>query len=231
MLDLTLSWGTLVRESAEPGNLSRLGAITPEQARQLAEIATGDPAVNWRVVVTGPDHRALAVGRVPRKPPARSGPAGLVKRVTVSITQDQLAQPPADLPPAFTRVLSAAERAVRQVDGRTPAGTETGDDCAHIGATDSYRPSPRLREYVAARDQTCRFRTCRQPVWRCDLDHTKPYQKGGRTCDCNLGCLCRFHHQLKQHRYWQLVQPVPGTFEWTTPMGRTYATLPDSYPA
>jgi len=42
--------------------------------------------------------------------------------------------------------------------------------------------------------------------------------------------LCRFHHQLKQHRRWQLVQAVPGTFTWTTPAGRTYVTEPDLHP-
>lgn len=241
MLDLALSWGTLIGESAEPGNLGQLGAITPTQARQLAEIATGDPAVSWRVIVVGPDSQALSVGRV-RREPTRAGPAGLVRQITVSITRDQiardqLAQPPAGLPQAFTRVLSAAERAVRRIDGRAPAssqtsaGPQTEDGCAHVEATAAYRPSPWLREYVAARDQTCRFPTCRQPAWRCDLDHTKPYEQGGRTCDCNLGCLCRFHHQLKQHRYWQLVQPTPGTFTWTTPTGRSYPAGPGSYPA
>jgi hypothetical protein len=212
MLDLSLSWGTLVGRSAEPGYLGQLGPITPSQARQLAEIATGDPAADWRVVVTS-DDRALSVGRVPRKL-ARAGPAGLVRRITVSITQDQLAQPAADLPPALARVLSAAERAVGRV--------ATAD--AHAEETSAYRPTPWLREFVIARDQTCRFLTCRQPAWRCDLDHTEPYDQGGRTCDCNLGCLCRFHHQLKQHRLWQLVQPTPGTFAWITPTGRTYAT-------
>ncbi len=229
MLDLRLSWGTLVGESAEPGYLGRLGAITPTQARQLAEIATGDPAVNWRVIVTGSDNQALSVGRVRRRS-ARSGPAGLVKRVTVSITRDQLAQSTADLPQALTRVLSAAERAIGRIDERALPDAETEGGCAHAEATSAYRPSPWLREYIAARDQTCRFFTCRQPAWRCDLDHTKPYDQGGRTCSCNLGCLCRFHHQLKQHCRWQLVQSAPGTFTWTTPMGRTYSTRPDSYP-
>ncbi|HET7015158.1 MAG TPA: DUF222 domain-containing protein, partial [Streptosporangiaceae bacterium] len=185
-LDLRLSWGTLVGESAEPGYLGRLGAITPTQARQLAEIAASDPAVDWRVVVTGSDGRALSVGRVPRKS-ARSGPAGLVKRVTVSIARDQLAQPTADLPQAFIRVLSAAERAISRVGERALSEVETEAGCAHVESTPAYRPSPWLRDYVTARDQTCRFLTCRQPAWRCDLDHTKPYDQGGRTCDCNLG--------------------------------------------
>jgi hypothetical protein len=87
-----------------------------------------------------------------------------------------------------------------------------------------------LREYITARDVTCRFPTCRQPAWRCDLDHSVPYDQGGRTCVCNLGGLCRFHHQLKQHRRWRLIQSV-GTFTWTTPAGRAYIAEPDRHAA
>jgi hypothetical protein len=84
---------------------------------------------------------------------------------------------------------------------------------------------------VAARDQTCRFLPCGQPAWRGDLDHTIPHEAGGLTCSCNLGGVCRTHHQLKQHPGWSLVQTVPGTFRWTTPAGRTYTIGPDVHPA
>ncbi|MDQ2877383.1 MAG: hypothetical protein M3Y33_22280, partial [Actinomycetota bacterium] len=59
--------------------------------------------------------------------------------------------------------------------------------CAHTAATASYRPPPRLRDYVVARDLTCRFPFCGQPAWRGDLDHTQPWDSGGLTCSCNLG--------------------------------------------
>jgi hypothetical protein len=116
------------------------------------------------------------------------------------------------------------------------AATAAGDaeatgGCAHAGATTAYRPTQKLGDYVTARDQTCRFPTCRQPAARCDLDHTIPFDQGGRTCPCNLGALCRFHHQIKQHPRWHLAQATPGTFTWTTPTGRTYTTQPDSHAA
>jgi hypothetical protein len=51
-------------------------------------------------------------------------------------------------------------------------------------------------------------------------------------CHCRtLAGLCRFHHLLKQHRRWQLVQSAPGTFAWITPAGRAYVTEPDSHAA
>ncbi|HEY1617555.1 MAG TPA: HNH endonuclease signature motif containing protein, partial [Streptosporangiaceae bacterium] len=85
------------------------------------------------------------------------------------------------------------------------------------------------REYVVARDLTCRFPGCGQPAWRGDLDHTRPWDQDGLTCSCNLGPLCRHHHILKQHPDWQLIQAEPGVFEWITPTGRVYTATPASH--
>jgi hypothetical protein len=239
LLDLRLSWGTLTGTGLQAGYLGRLGPITPAQAAHLAGLAVRDPAVDWRVIVTGPDGRAVAVTRLPR-PAARerdgpASPAGLVSRVTVTITQDCLGDPPpsgtGDLAPVLARVLAAANRAAAEAAERAAADAQADGGCAHAEASPAYRPPPRLAEYVTARDLTCRFGTCRQPAWRCDLDHTTPYLQGGRTCPCNLGPLCRYHHQLKQRPGWTLTQDTPGTFTWTTPMGRSYVTEPDSHAA
>ena len=110
------------------------------------------------------------------------------------------------------------------------AADTTAGRCAHTTATPGYRPPPRLKEYITARDLTCRFPRCRQPAWRGDLDHTIPYDNGGLTCRCNLGGLCRNHHILKHHPDWQLAQTTPGHFTWTTPSGRTHTTTPDTHP-
>lgn len=270
LLDLQLPWSTLAGDSGEPGHLSRIGPITPAQARYLADLAACDAAVQWRVIVTGPEGQAVAVTRVPRvtagsgsdqdRRTARAGPAvpaenagsggraspgagshslagadaqaGLVRRVTLTISQDSLSRPPSgDLPVILERALRTAARATERASRQAAADAAAAGGCAHEQASLGYRPPPRLREYVTARDVTCRFPTCRQPVWRCDLDHSVPYDQGGRTCACNLGGLCRFHHQIKQHRRWELVQPAPGTFIWRTPAGRRYSTEPDCHAA
>ena len=230
LLDLTVPWSTLTGDSGEPGHLSQIGPITPSQARDLADLASYDPAVSWRVIITSPDGTATAVRRVPTLP-GSSGPAGLVRRVSVSMCPQQLTGPPTPgLPAIWARTLRAAARAAEEARLKALADTAAGG-CAHTLATSAYQPPPRLRELITARDGTCRFPTCRQPVWRCDLDHCTPYHRGGRTCSCNLGGLCRFHHILKQHHLWQLIQPTPGTFGWVTPAGRTYYTQPDSHAA
>jgi hypothetical protein len=236
LLDMRVPWPTLTGESGEPGQLSRIGPITREQARYLADVAAGDAAVQWRVIVTDPAGRAMAVSRVLRDAldhgaGSSSRPASLVRRVTVTMASDQASAPEGtDLPLILQRTLRAAAKAAEKARLRAVTDADAGG-CAHGQASPSYQPPPRLREFVTARDVTCRFPTCRQPVWRCDLDHSVPFDKGGRTCSCNLGGLCRFHHLIKQHFGWQLVQPTPGTFAWVTPSGRTYYIEPDSHAA
>jgi hypothetical protein len=237
LLDLTVPWSTLIGESGEPGYLTRLGPITPGQARHLAELAAADPAIPWKTIVTSSDGTAIGIARVPRLSlPTNSlqGPgakARLLRLVSVTICPDQqVLVPESGLPMIYQRTLRAAARAAEQARLQAAADAAAGG-CAHTLASPAYQPPPLLREYIDARDGTCRFPTCRQPVWRCDLDHCIPYHKGGRTCRCNLGGLCRFHHLLKQHQLWRLIQPTPGSFAWTTPAGRTYYTEPDSHAA
>jgi hypothetical protein len=234
LVDVQLPWSALDGESGEPGYLSRIGPITAAQARDLADLAARDSAVRWLVIVTNAKGQAEAVAPVPqvRGQADPGAQPGLVRRVTLTISKDSLAWPPdKDLPAALRRALHAAVLAAERAGQRAAMDEAAAGGCAHRQESPGYRPAPRLREFVTARDVTCRFPTCRQPVWRCDLDHSVPYHKGGRTCACNLGGLCRFHHQIKQHRLWQLIQQAPGMFAWTTPAGRVYTAEPDRHAA
>jgi hypothetical protein len=243
-LDLRLHWPALTQSGSEPGYLTRLGPITPAQASYLALLAAADPAVEWRAVVTNPDGRVTAVTRIkiPRAPtgPARASPgtpgspSSLLRRVTVIISTDELSAaaasggqcPDERVAAVLAAIITSARQAADRAAGRAAADAAAGG-CAHTQASPAYKVPARLREFINLRDLTCRFPTCRQPAQRCDADHTKPHDQGGPTCVCNLGPLCRFHHQLKQHREWQLDQPAPGGFTWTTPTGRTYHVQPD----
>jgi hypothetical protein len=196
--------------------------------------------------------RARAGHRGPGSP--RDGPApgtGLVGRVTVTITEDTLtaaqrqARGPCGRPgppgpgtpvgsgPPLSPIAAAALRAAaREMDRALVQAQQdrAAGGCAHLDQSAAYRPPPRLREFVIARDVTCRSPVCRQPAWRADLDHTRPYDQHGRTCTCNLGGGCRRDHQLKQHPRWKLEQTRPGYFTWVTPGGRTYPVGPDTHP-
>jgi hypothetical protein len=103
-------------------------------------------------------------------------------------------------------------------------------ECAHTRMTAAYRPGSRLRHLIQTRQRTCAFPTCRRSAAACDLDHTVPWDQGGRTCECGLAPLCREHHRTKQAEGWRLEQPEPGRLTWITPHGRSYPANPDSYP-
>jgi hypothetical protein len=182
----------------------------------------------------------MAVARVPRprtsagrKAPGLAGATATVGRVTLVMPAEALdagTGPSPRLPDGvYAGILAAAHRARDDADRRAEADRQAPGGCAHTIATASYRPPGRVRDLVVVRDQTCRQPGCGQPAWRTDLDHTTPHDQGGRTCPCNLGPLCRRHHQLKQHPRWNLAQPRPGEFLWTTPAGRTYRVFPHGY--
>jgi len=247
LLNLTVPLAALTGTSAAPGQLSRLGVITPAQARQLAGLAAAHPSTRWRIIITDQAGRAIAVTNLPRPrasahgpPGSDHSPPGLIGRVSLIIPASAARAGPGRAPPSGSpahgtalaaiadRALAAAAQAVHDADQRIKRDQRAGG-CAHDLATDSYRPPPRIADLVAARDRTCRFRTCRRPAEQCDLDHTIPHHLGGPTCSCNIGGGCRAHHVLKQHPRWTLTQPAPGTFRWTTPTGRTYMVRPDPY--
>ncbi len=102
------------------------------------------------------------------------------------------------------------------------------DSCDHRRQEPGYQPSRKLQHLITARAPTCTAPGCPRPAARCDLDHTTPYDQGGRTCQCNLAPLCRHHHRCKQSQGWRLTQPQPGILHWTTPAGRHYLTRPEA---
>jgi len=101
--------------------------------------------------------------------------------------------------------------------------------CDHRNEEPGYKPSRRLRHLVGARTASCTAPGCRRAAAQCDFDHTVAYDAGGRTCECDLGPVCRRHHRCKQAQGWALVQRSPGEMTWTTPSGRRYTTMPTSY--
>jgi hypothetical protein len=89
------------------------------------------------------------------------------------------------------------------------------------------RPPQKLRDYIVARDRTCRFPGCGQPARRCDLDHVKPARRGKTSAD-NMIPLCRHHHRLKTHHHWQVTLNPDSSVVWRSPAGREYHLKPRS---
>ena len=87
------------------------------------------------------------------------------------------------------------------------------------------------REFVTARDGTCRMWGCTRPVhttrlgWKADIDHATPWPEGA-TSPANLSALCRHHHRVKHSPRWRHVLHEDGTSEWLTPGGVPAFTFP-----
>ena len=85
---------------------------------------------------------------------------------------------------------------------------------------ESYLPPQALRDFLLARDKTCRFPGCRRSGLKGEIDHVIPWEEGGETSRSNLGLLCKRHHQLKTHGGWKLESFEDGSCEWTSPLGK-----------
>lgn len=89
---------------------------------------------------------------------------------------------------------------------------------------ESYEPPQALKDFLIARDRTCRFPGCRRAAVLSDLDHARSWDSGGHTSVENLGALCRRHHKLKTHYGWKIESFADGSCIWRSPAGKEYFT-------
>jgi hypothetical protein len=89
---------------------------------------------------------------------------------------------------------------------------------------ESYEPPQHLKDFLIARDRTCRFPGCRRSALLSDLDHAESWESGGLTSPDNIGALCRRHHRLKTHDGWRIQSFSDGSCTWTSPLGKEFFT-------
>jgi Domain of unknown function (DUF222) len=89
---------------------------------------------------------------------------------------------------------------------------------------ESYEPPQALKDFLIARDRTCRFPGCRRSAALSDLDHAQSWEEGGSTSPDNLGALCRRHHRLKTHDGWKVTSHSDGSCTWVSPLGKIFFT-------
>ncbi len=91
---------------------------------------------------------------------------------------------------------------------------------------DAYEIPDRIREAIHLAIPVDCFPHATSTRRTGDIDHTiafvKPDEGGppGQTGLGKLGPITRFHHRVKTHGHWQVVQPFTGVFVWRTPTGR-----------
>jgi hypothetical protein len=187
-VNLTVPLLTQFGLAAEPGTVAGFGPVDPALARELTTMAAAHPVSRFCVTVTGPDGRAVGHGCVPGRPPDHGPIPGH------SPNDGSVPGCPPD--PGW---VPGCPPGPGWAPGRLPdpglAGTSgftvmvsplAGQDCDHRHQEAAYQPSRKLRHLIWARNPTCCAPGCLRPAARCDLDHTVPYDQGGRTCECDL---------------------------------------------
>jgi hypothetical protein len=89
---------------------------------------------------------------------------------------------------------------------------------------ESYEPPQHLKDFLIARDRTCRFPGCRRSALLSDLDHAQSWETGGLTSAENIGALCRRHHRMKTHDGWTVESFPDGSCAWRSPLGKEFFT-------
>jgi Domain of unknown function (DUF222) len=212
-INLTMPLATWLGLSATPADVAGFGPISAADGQCLAGLLAGNPASRWCVTLTGKHGHALGHGCARTGPAAQDHPPG-------PAWPHRSLRPPGPAPPAGITTWLA---------GISMVWSEQGA-CTHRRESPAYRPPVSLQHLINVRHRVCAFPGCRRPAPRCDQDHTLAFDRGGRTCECNLSPLCRRHHRCKQADGWRLEQPQPGVLVWRLPHCRSYTVRPDPYP-
>jgi Domain of unknown function (DUF222) len=199
-----------------PGDVPGFGPLDAADSCTLAGLLAANPANRWCVTLTNRAGHPVAHACTRPGPRPQPGPSGPGAPASHGTRAGPAGWPPATGPPGWLRSLTFTTLQTR--------------NCTHPRESRGYQPSPALRHLIEIRNPTCTAPGCRRAASRCDLDHVSAYDRGGRTCECNLGPACRHDHQCKQTPGWTLTTSSPGTYTWTTPGNRTYTTTPAQYP-
>jgi hypothetical protein len=160
-INLTMPLDTWLGLGEVPGEVAGFGPLDARDSRGLAKAMAQHPRTRWCVTVTDRAGRPVAHGCArPRRDPPEGGPG-----------------------PPSAGGLPASVAA--WVAGVPLEWLEIGR-CTHRRESASYRPPESLQHLIRVRQRMCAFPGCRRAARRCDLDHTIPYDRGGRTCECNL---------------------------------------------
>jgi hypothetical protein len=232
-VNLTIPATTVLDLADRPGEMSGIGPIDPDLARDLAAAAARNPHSTWCVTITDSQGHAIGHGC------ARPAPAAPAKRhkTDTSGGPDPPGRPrfsftPADRPgpPDGYGTLRFSTGIPGRRDLIIEFGSPLTGKCDHRHEAKGHDPGVVLRHLTQVRHATCTGPGCRRPAVNCDFEHNIPYEAGGRTCLCNGDPKCRFDHRVKQDPRWKVEQLPSGEIRWTMPSGRRSVTEPTRYP-
>lgn len=246
---LRLGLATVLGLDRRPGELPGRGVVSNSAAVAMAWTRAH---ARFRVLLHD-DHGALEHVLSIRPPTSRPPPVGGRRRhhlieVTAHTRElehlaaalgpawlrpdppPELAAPPHGTPVIRGDALELLHRAVRALERERARPPDQHPAITRAEAGNRF-PSARLRDWVQARDRTCRALGCSADAVGCDVDHTVPVINGGLTVAEDLGAFCRRDHLFKHDpdTGWSVRQSSAGRFEWTSPTGRIHLVEPEPY--
>jgi hypothetical protein len=228
-IEVRVGLPTLLGTDERPAELPGWGPVLPEVARRVVARQHG---AEWRFAIVDDAGHLLQAGLTRRRPAgsrgdphARDARGGIVELQVPARTLAHLAADPATCGGVGRR-------------GRRPGRA------AHRPPSPGPPPRRPVHPLRAAPTQPNPGPVVRGPglpppgseVRR--RPHDRPRHRGPTTAG-NGGPLCRKDHRKKHRGGWQLTQPTPGRFHWTSPLGHIYRTrgeplwakLPEPVPA
>jgi len=221
---LDIPFATAARYGQAPGEARSFGVLDPGLARRLAEAAARHPDSTFCLTIV--DHEGHAIGHGCGKPRKqrdsskgqRNGPSRF------TLTPTDAPGPPGGFGSWLLTTPGTGKEFTLDLHP-VPTG-----ECGHQYESSRHDPGKLLRHLVSIRDGKCGFPSCSRPASQSDLEHARPFERGGPTCGCNCWSSSRSCHQLKQSHGWDVTEVRPGYHQWKTPSGRTYIQEPWWYP-
>jgi hypothetical protein len=253
-VDLIIPLADLTGYAQRAAQVRNLGGIDPDLARTLTAMAARNPGSVFRVIITGPDGRAVAFGQAIPITPATSVTSDAsfprdrhTKGTQLPIPSLGPAADPPDNPSVPLASFTPAPGSRNRVTGQdrhdlwrlqidTTMYTVRLDPvpgpgpCTHHYRAAGYKPGPVLRRLAEVRDGACMLPGCNRSPHRSESEHCQPWPDG-ETCSCNLGLNCKKHNLMKKDPNWQVTQKPDGTRTWTTPGNLRYTKKPKTYPS
>jgi Domain of unknown function (DUF222) len=231
-VNLTLPLATLLDMAERPGVMQRIGPVDPALVRELAAAAARNPVSTWCLTITDSGGRPVAHGCGRHPPRGTRGPGWPGGRAAVTGGGDR--GPPGEQ----GTIRLGAIRLDPAAFGGGGGGRELvfalemlAGPCDHRHQAAGHDPGRMLRHLTGILNATCTLPPCRRPESQCDYEHSTAFGRGGKTCLCEAGPVCRQDHRAKQSPGWRVEQAgARGWFRWTAPSGRSYLSKPTQYP-
>nr|MDQ2707956.1 hypothetical protein [Actinomycetota bacterium] len=205
---------TMLGLDERPGEVPGLGPVLAEVARDI--VAAQHRGARWRFAVTDEAGYLLVAGAT-RQRPGRGGccAGGIVELYVSANLLEQVSSQARDYGRWGAVIADIAAQFARRDQLSAALDARPHDRFAHAG----------LARHIQIRDRHCCHPGCRRPASKSQLDHTIDHTRGGATTQWNTGPGCTRHHLIFKHKLgWALIQPAPGHYVWTSPLGQVYRT-------